>query len=71
MSLSIFVLFIDLVAAFDGVVRELVMGLPHNLESDPLGYLCSLGLDVEVARNILEHIQRQGTAFEQMGVDQK
>ena len=31
-SLSIFVLFIDLVAAYDSIVREIAFGFPHNID---------------------------------------
>eukprot|EP00973_Karenia_brevis_P082262 11404024-Karenia_brevis.AAC.1 len=70
-SLSVFVLFIDLVAAYDKVVRELVFGWPHYGIDDPAAYLKSIGINGWVAEAIVEHIEQHGTAFEQMGVDKK
>eukprot|EP00973_Karenia_brevis_P095956 12429960-Karenia_brevis.AAC.1 len=45
-SLSYFVLFVDLVKAFDRIIRELVLGIPGDV--DDMGqYLANLGLDDE------------------------
>ena len=52
---SIFVLFLDLVKAFDRVVRELLLGWPSSAgltKSTRLAYLRSFGLDQEVAGSI-------------------
>lgn len=46
-SLSIFVLFIDLVKAFDQAVREIVFGFPEDVE-DPLEYLLTIGLTASI-----------------------
>eukprot|EP00973_Karenia_brevis_P000029 3254-Karenia_brevis.AAC.1 len=42
LSLSIFILFVDLVKGFDKVLRELVMGYPQHESTDAINYLCSL-----------------------------
>ena len=42
-SMSVFVLFVALVKAFDRVVREIVFGFPDGT-GDPRAYLLSLGL---------------------------
>ena len=47
-SLSVFVLFVDLVKAYDRIVREFVFGLPDGV-TNPLEYLRSLGLTDEQA----------------------
>ena len=43
-KLSIFILFADLVKAFDKVLRELVFGFPQGLETSRVAYLESLGI---------------------------
>ena len=44
MSWSIFILFLDLVMAFDRVVRQLVVGWGEVHEGERLSYLKSLGV---------------------------
>ena len=70
-SMSIFVLFIDLVAACDKVVRELVFGWPHDGGADKKEYLTSIGIPDDAAEHFIHYIEVNGTVFEQMGVDQK
>jgi DNA-directed RNA polymerase subunit RPC12/RpoP len=67
---SYFILFVDLVKAFDRVVRELVMGWPAHV-SDPSEYLRSLGLTLEQAEWIAAYVARHGCLLEQWGVDRK
>ena len=67
---SYFILFVDLVKAFDRVVRELVMGWPSGV-TDPREYLLSLGLTNEQADWIAEYVARHGCLLEQWGVDKK
>ena len=50
LSLSFFILFIDLVKAFDRVVRELVLGIPDDV-TDPLQYLVGLGLEMDQCKS--------------------
>ena len=74
MSLSIFVLFVDLVKAFDKVLRELVMGFPHGvpLSNDAkIAYLVSIGLSRDEALWMVDYINEHGSAFDQWEVDKK
>eukprot|EP00973_Karenia_brevis_P030638 4224824-Karenia_brevis.AAC.1 len=68
MSMSVFALFLDLVKAFDRVVRELVLGWPPGCD-DHLQHLLDLGLDLEAATFIYEYINEFGCLFEQWNVD--
>ena len=70
-KLSVFVLFVDLVAAYDSVVREIALGLPHNLEEDGESYLRSIGLSSDVAKHVLEFLENGGPVLERIGVDAK
>ena len=65
LSLSVFVLFVDLFKAFDKVLRELVMGFPQHARCDRIAYLCTLGLSSTEAAWICTYIEENGTAFEQ------
>ena len=64
---SFYVLFVDLVKAYDQIVRELVVGIPKDC-GDPRAHLQSLGLSevqvVYVAAFCAEH----GSVFEKWGV---
>ena len=71
MQASIFILFLDLVKAFDRVIREIVLGWPPSLSTTPRKYLESLGLDPEVADWIATYIEKHGCLLEQWGVDEK
>ncbi|CAK0883186.1 unnamed protein product [Prorocentrum cordatum] len=69
-----FVLFVDLVKAFDGVVRELCMGFPQDVpetRSAQLEYLMGMGVDAPDAEWILDYIEQHGHAFQQIGVPEK
>lgn len=69
-KLCVFILFLDLVKAFDRVVRELVLGWPsHVLPSDRLQYLIGLGVPPAAAEHIKTFIDEHGAAFDQWGVD--
>ena len=63
-----FVLFIDLVKAYDKVIRELVFGFPLHMLSSRIEYLCSIGVHVDDAAWICDYIDTCGTAFQQFGV---
>ena len=54
-----FVLFVDLVKAFDKAVRELVFGWPTSMSSPPEEYLISLGVDAEAAAWITDYLQHK------------
>ena len=57
-GLSIAILFVDLVKAFDRVIRELVLGWPQGCTEDHVAYLCSLGLPEKHAREIASIIDK-------------
>eukprot|EP00973_Karenia_brevis_P086679 12019149-Karenia_brevis.AAC.1 len=57
---SIFVLFVDLVKAFDRVVREIALGWPNSLATCPLQYLQSLGLSSRQARWVFTYLATHG-----------
>ena len=73
-ALCICVLFVDLAKAYDGVLREFLMGLPqhigHDLQSAML-YLRSIGVPEDVARYVLEYLDSNGPVLEQWGVSSK
>ena len=71
MSYSIFVLFVDLVKAFDKVLRELVMGFSHHPAGDRVEYLCSVRLSHSDAEWMCCYIDEHGTAFELWDVNKK
>ncbi|CAK0869748.1 unnamed protein product [Prorocentrum cordatum] len=67
---SIFVLFIDLVKAFDRVVRESVLGYPDEFQSDSerLDHLRALGLTEAVAQHIFKYLRDQPPLLKAWGV---
>ncbi|CAK0838176.1 unnamed protein product, partial [Prorocentrum cordatum] len=69
--LSIFVLFIDLVKAFDGIIRELIFGFSASSQESPVEYLAPLGVDQDVAEWLASYICSEGGVFEQWNVDLK
>jgi len=74
MSMSIFILFVDLVKAFDQALRELVMNFPHGVgqaHDAKIDYLVSIGLCLSEATWVVDYIDANGTAFTQWNVDQK
>ena len=68
--LSVFVLFIDLVKAFDRVIRQLVLGWGDRPPGDPAAALEALGASPRAAAWIAQYIQDHGHLFKQWGVDQ-
>ena len=69
---SIFVLYVDLVKAFDRVVRELLFGYPSEVPDDASAkklYLEALGLPTEVADKIFTYIEEKRPLLEQWGID--
>lgn len=55
-SQSVFVLFIDLVSAYDSVVREVAFGFLHSHSGDQVAYLASIGIESETAAGFVEYI---------------
>ena len=64
---SFFVLFVDLVKAFDRVIRELVFGIPPGV-TDVNKYLSELGLSMSQLDFVTSFIARHGSLFEVIGV---
>eukprot|EP00973_Karenia_brevis_P094808 12424279-Karenia_brevis.AAC.1 len=59
-SLSVFALFLDLVKAFDRIIRELVLGWPDNCDEDHVTYLLGLGISRHAAEFIADYIDTHG-----------
>jgi len=71
-SLSIFVLFLDLVSAYDSVIREVAIGIPHNIpDCDRLSYLIDIGLPEDIAINVLAFLDSEGEVFASAGMNEK
>ena len=64
---SFFVLFVDLVKAFDRVIRELVFGIPPGV-TDVNEHLSDFGLSVSQLNFVTSFIARHGSLFEVIGV---
>ena len=69
-SLSVFILFVDLVKAYDRIVREIVLGWSDDA-CDPWSYLLQLGLAEEQAAWLIDYLAKYGHLFQQWGVDDK
>ena len=65
LNLSIFILFVDLVKAFDKVIRQLVMGWGRNKPTETVAYLRSLGVSDTSAVRISQYIDERGAQFAQ------
>ncbi|CAK0897979.1 unnamed protein product [Prorocentrum cordatum] len=68
MNWSIFILFLDLVKAFDRVVRQLVVGWGEVPAGERLAYLRSLGVAESAAAWIIEYLEERGPLLEQWQV---
>ena len=67
-SKSFFVLFADLIMAFDRVVRQLVMGWPPGVEhEEQVRTFMSAGFSEEVATCIADTVAKNGCVVEQWG----
>ena len=62
---SVFTLFVDLVKAFDLVLRQLVVGWGQVPESARQELLSQLGVDSEAAEWIIQYLDERGPLFEQ------
>ena len=60
LSLSIAVLFIDLVKTFDHALRQVVIGWPHYFDGEGVEYLVQLGLPRKHAEDFAEDITNNG-----------
>eukprot|EP00973_Karenia_brevis_P082525 11438684-Karenia_brevis.AAC.1 len=69
LRLCIFVLFVDLVKAFDKIIRQLVCGWSDTNPCDPEMYLKSLGVSQTAAAWISKYIKERGHLFKQWGVN--
>ena len=66
---SIFVLFVDLVKAFDKAIRQLVLGWGASKPADTVAYLRGLGVTKDAAEWISAYIRDRGHLFEQWNVN--
>ena len=71
MSLCIFILFVDLVKAFDRILRELLFGWPSNMTTTPVEHLMALGVSLEDAEWLVQYIEQNKPLLYQWGVDHK
>ena len=56
-SVSIIVLFVDLVASYDSAICEIALGLPHSYEAEQVDYLMGFVWSKEIACTILDYIK--------------
>ncbi len=64
---SVCILIIDLVKAFDRAVREIAVGFPADA-GPPEEYLPGLGLALEQAKWVAEHVAAHGALWEHFAV---
>jgi len=69
-SLSYFVLFVDLVKAFDKILREITLGIPGHV-SDPYQYLRDRGLSHKQALWVAQWVARHHSQFLRWGMSPK
>jgi hypothetical protein len=62
---SVFVLFLDLVKAFDKIIREIVVGWPQHCGPDRVAYLTTIGIPEEIAQWIYDFVESKGPIFHQ------
>eukprot|EP00973_Karenia_brevis_P074754 10388545-Karenia_brevis.AAC.1 len=67
MGLALAILYIDLVKAFDTIIRELAIGWPQFSVNSKLEHLCSIGLSEAQARDIVQEIDNHGSVLEMIG----
>ena len=71
MTWCVFVLFLDLVKAFDRIIREMVLGWPTGFVGDGFKYLLELGVNEEAAKWIAEFVNRTSGLLSFWGADPK
>lgn len=69
-KMSFFVLFVDLVKAFDRIIREIVLGWPPAV-TDPRDYLRSLGMTESQVEWMCGFVSNHGPVVEGGGIDPK
>ena len=69
LRLSLFVLFVDLVKAFDKIIRLIVYGWGPTKPPDAVEQLCKLGVSVESATWVGQYIDERGHLLLQWNVD--
>ena len=70
-SMSVFLLFVDLVAAYDSAIREVAFDVPRDFVGTRVEYLVSIGVDVDVAEFVDSIVSSVGCSFDQAHVDPK
>ena len=66
-----FTLFIDLVAAYDSAIREIVFDVPHDWAGSVPDYLTSLGLKPHLVEAVTELLESEGSVMHASGVSPK
>jgi len=69
-SWCFFALFIDLVKAFDRIIRQIVFGWGELAEERRIPFLRSLNVSEKAAKWIKDYIDERGGVFEQWGVSE-
>eukprot|EP00973_Karenia_brevis_P044961 6225913-Karenia_brevis.AAC.1 len=67
MGWAVAIIFIDLIKAFDTIIRELAIGWPQFSCDDRIGYLCSIGLSAAHAADVTRDIENNGSVLHQLG----
>ena len=70
-SSSVFILFVDLIKAFDRALRELVFGMPPSSSTSPTEHFISMGITHDDAAWLGEFVSDHGAMFTQWSVDPK
>ena len=65
---SVAIVFVDLVKAFDRIIRELALGWSHCRVENRLDHLASLGLSKTRAQEVIEMVDRDGCIFKRQGL---
>ena len=68
-TISTFVLFVDLVKAFDRIIRQLVFGWGPVRPVDAVAQLCQLGVAEDAAKWMVQYIDERGHLLLQWSVD--
>ena len=66
-----FALYLDLVAAYDSILREWLIGLPQGFADDPVRHLTTLALPHDIAVELANKLEVHGAFLDALDVDQK